>query len=221
VLRPAKPVRYAILGASLIYAGVLHLAGLQVDSLFKLLLAFLPALGAAVLTAWDLLLWRLPGLHRLTRRPRLQGLWKAELQPTADSHIPPDGNRGPIPAYLVITQTYWSVAVRQYTGEGKSDSRAFFWERHPGGGVETLSFLYENVPEQRHQHRNQRHLGSCSLDLTSRTPQEITGDYFTDRYTKGDMLLTLVDRTTGHSSFRAADAHEPKLTRRQNAQERP
>ncbi len=79
--------------------------------------------------------------------------------------------------------------------------------------VRSLAFLYENNPEQRHQARSPRHLGSCTLDSTNQAPKEITGVYFTDRYTKGDMTLTLVDRSTGHPSFSAAEAHPPKTTR--------
>jgi len=217
MVRPAKPVHYAVIGASLVYAAVLYLAGLRLDTYFKQALALLPTLAAAALAAWDLILWRLPGFARLTKRPRVNGLWKAELHPTQESHIPTGGNRGPIPAYLVITQTYWSIAVRQYTGESKSDSRASFWQRSPDAAVETLAFLYENNPEQRHQARSPRHLGSCTLDSTSKAPQEMTGVYFSDRYTKGDMTMKLIDRSTGHSSFSAADSHKPKV--RQNSKQ--
>lgn len=212
--RPTKPVHYAVIGASLVYTVVLYLAGLRIDTQFKQGLAFLPTAAATVLTAWDLILWRLPGLARLTKRPRLDGLWRAELHPTEESHIPPGGKRGPIPAYLVITQTYWSIAVRQYTGESKSDSRASFWQRRPDAAVETLAFLYENNPEQRYQARSPRHLGSCTLDSTNQAPEEMSGVYFTDRYTQGDMTMTLIDRSTGHPSFSAAEAHQPKTTRK-------
>lgn len=211
--RPTRPVHYVVIGVSLVYTVVLYLADLRLDTQFKQGLAFLPTAAAAVLTAWDMILWRLPGLARLTKRPRLDGLWRAELHPTEERHIPPDGKREPIPAYLVITQTYWSIAVRQYTGESKSDSRASFWQRGPDAAVETLAFLYENNPEQRHQARSPRHLGSCTLDSTNQAPEEMSGVYFTDRYTKGDMTMTLVDRSTGHPSFSAAKAHQPKTTR--------
>ena len=208
--RPGKPVRFAVLGVSIIYSVVLHLAGLKLDTEFKQVVAVLPAAAGLVLMAWDVWLWRLPLVHRLTKRPRLQGLWAVELHPTAESQIPEGGNRGPISAYLVITQTYWSIAVRQYTNESKSDSRTSFWQRNLDAEVETLSFLYENNPEQRHQSRSPRHLGTCSLDPTRRVPSEMTGVYFTDRYTKGDMTMKLVDRSTGHPSFKAAQEYQPK-----------
>jgi len=211
--RPAQPVRYTVVGVSVVYAVVLQLAGLRLDTPLKQALTFLPAVAAGILVAWDLLLWRLPGFARLTKRPRLDGLWRVELHPTAESRIPPEGNHGPIAAYLVITQTSWSIAVRQYTGESTSDSRAHYWQRSPGAAVETLAFLYDNTPEQRHQDRSPRHLGTCLLDPASKAPREMAGWYFTDRYTKGDMTLELVDRSTGHPSFASAHAYRPRPVR--------
>ena len=82
-----------------------------------------------------------------------------------------------------------------------------FWEHPDGAEAETLTFVYENVPQQQHQHRSQRHLGTCSFDIGSRTPKAITGVYFTDRCTKGDMRLTLVDRTRSHGSYEEARSH--------------
>lgn len=86
--RPTKLVRYAVVGESLVYTAALYLAGLRLDTQFKQVLALLPLVAALDLTAWDLFLWRVPGLDRLTRRPRLQGLWRGELHPTAESCIP-------------------------------------------------------------------------------------------------------------------------------------
>ncbi len=95
-----------------------------------------------------------------TSRTRIDGLWRVELVPTDESHIPAGGNRGPIPGFLVISQSYWSVYVRQFTVESASRSRAFFWEHPDGAEAETLTFVYENVPQQQYQHRSQRHLGT-------------------------------------------------------------
>lgn len=81
--RPTKLVRYAVVGVSLVYTAALYLAGLRLDTQFKQVLALLPLVAALDLTAWDLF------LDRLTRRPRLQGLWRGELHPTAaESCIP-------------------------------------------------------------------------------------------------------------------------------------
>ncbi len=205
--RPTTAVRYAILGVGIVYTAVLYASGVHLDNGFKYAIALLPAVGAIVLMIWDAWAWRQPLLARLTHRPRIDGLWEVELTPTEESHIPPGGDRGPIPGFLVVTQSYWSIHVRQFTAESTSRSRAFFWESAAGADAEPLRFVYENLPNQRLEDRSNRHLGACSLDIASRAPQTISGVYFTDRYTKGDMRLTLVDRTTGYGSYEEARSY--------------
>jgi hypothetical protein len=205
--KPTTAVRVTVIAVGIVYTLALKVSGVSLDSLARQVIAALPAVAAGALVVWDLWLWRMPVLQRLTGRPRIDGLWLATLEPTGESHIPKGGNRGPIPAYLAITQSYWSLAIRQYTRESTSDSRASFWERRSGASWETVAFVYDNTPMHRHQHRSGRHLGTCQLDPTEQAPIEMAGAYFTDRYTKGDMSLTLLDRTRGYASFAAAEGH--------------
>lgn len=208
--RPTAAVRYAILGVGVVYTVLLFVSGVHLNSWYRYVVAVLPAAGSFILAAWDALAWRLPILALLTHRPRIDGLWRVELTPTGESHIPAGGNRGPIPGFVVIRQSYWSIHVRQFTAESASRSRAYFWENPNGAEAENLVFVYENVPQQQFEQRSQRHLGSCNFDIGNRRPKTITGVYFTDRYTKGDMRLTLVDRSKGHGSFEEALVHASK-----------
>ncbi|WP_433612432.1 hypothetical protein [Prescottella agglutinans] len=196
-----------VLAVGIAYTGVLAISGISLDSTAKILVGWFPALAAAALLIWDLWGWRIPPLNRLTHRPRIDGLWEVSLTPTEESHIPAGGNRGPIPAYIVISQSYWSLHVRQMTFESGSDSKSFFWDRIPGSDVERLSFLYQNDPRPEHLPRSPRHLGSCSLNTARLVPTRIQGVYFTDRYTQGEMDLRLIDRTKGYTSFQEAAAH--------------
>jgi hypothetical protein len=102
--RPSTPVRTAVITVAVVYTILLRLSGLSLDNVAKQVVAALPALAAVALVIWDLWLWRAPGLHRLTHRPRIDGLWLASLEPTAESHIPEGGNRGPIPADLLVAR---------------------------------------------------------------------------------------------------------------------
>ena len=52
-----------------------------------------------------------------------------------------------------------------------------------------------------------KHIGVCTLQPATHVPHELVGTYFTDRYTKGDMQLRLVDRTKGYSTFASASEH--------------
>lgn len=209
--RPGQAVRITAVGVGLAYALVLHLVGIRLDSDIRRGLAYLPAVATLLLIAWDLWVWRWPLVWKSTPRPRLDGLWSVTLHPTDDSHIPAGGNRGPIPAYLVITQTYWTISLRLFTAESSSVSRSFFWDSSHGTGTEWLTFVYDNTPMQRQQHRSQRHLGTCSLRPGNRRATEVQGMYFTDRYTQGDMHLSFVDRDTDAGSFdEAARKHAEK-----------
>lgn len=211
--RPATTVRVTALAVCILYTAVLVFTGVSLDSFGKKVVGWLPTLAGAGVVAWDLWIWRLPGVQRLTHRPRLDGLWRATLEPTDESHIPEGGNRGPIEAFLVIRQSFWSLHIRQYTAESTSDSRAHVWTVDGGAGWHRVAFLYDNLPAARHQHRSTRHLGACQLDPTSQRPSAMGGVYFTDRYTKGDMQLALVDRSSGYASFEACLRHARSTSR--------
>lgn len=210
-MRPTTLVRIVVLSVGFAYTAILALSGIHLDSVAKIVVGVLPAAASAVLLGWDLWLWRLPLLNRLIRRPRIDGLWEVTLTPTAESHIPEGGNRGPIPAYVVINQSFWSIHVRQMTVQSGSDSKSFFWSHLPGDDVERLNFLYRNDPRPEHQARSHPHLGSCSFNTARRVPQSIRGVYFTDRYTQGEMDLRLIDRSKGYTSFQEAAAHVREL----------
>lgn len=210
-MRPTALVRIVVLSVGLIYTVVLAGSGVSLDSPAKLIVGWFPAAASMVLLVWDLWGWRLPLLNRLTHRPRIDGLWEVTLTPTDESVIPEGGNRGPIPAYIVITQSYWSLHVRQMTAESASDSKTFFWERVPGDDIERLSFLYQNDPRPEHRSRSHRHSGSCSFNTARLVPRMISGIYFTDRYTQGEMDIRLVDRTKGYTSYQEASEHVARL----------
>lgn len=204
-------VRLVVLAVGLAYSVVLVLSGVRLDDPLKAVVSALPAVASALLLLWDAWAWRLPIVHRATHRPRIDGLWEVTLRPTPESHIPMAGSRGPITAYIVITQSYWSLHVRQHTAESGSDSRSFFWERRAGADVAELTFIYENDPRPEHRARSPRHLGVCAIKMANLVPRSMVGTYFTDRYTQGDMRIELVDRTRGYGSFRDASAHVDAL----------
>lgn len=213
--RPGLVVRVTAVGVGLVYAVVLYLVGIRLEQGVRQGLAYLPAFAAVLLIAWDLWIWRWPFIWRATSRPRVDGLWAVQLSPAEASHISPGGNRGPIDAYVVVKQTYWTIAVRQFTAESASISRSYFWDAANGTGTDWLTFIYDNTPAQRYQRRSQRHLGACSLHPGNRRPTEMEGMYFTDRYTKGDLTMSLISRDTDAGSFSEAARKRTEATARQ------
>lgn len=215
--RPTAMVRMITLLVSGIYSIVLLSSGIQLPEGARLVVSLLPTAAVILLVAWDLWLWRMPGVQRLTRRPDLRGFWRVTLTPHPDSVIPDGGNRGPIEAFLEVRQSYWSIHLRLYSKESASKSTAASWLPTFENDVDGLTFTYLNTPKISESHRSPRSAGACSLEAVSLKPEEIEGGYFTDRFTKGDMSLVFVDRSSGHASFAAAKKYaEAVLERRPN-----
>jgi SMODS-associating 2TM, beta-strand rich effector domain len=205
--RPATAIRLTAVAVGAAYSVALYLNGIHIQAGWKQALSYLPAALTVAVTFWDVWLWRQPIVHRLSGRPFLAGTWQVELQPTAESHIPSGGNRGPIEAYVIVFQSYWSISVRQYTNEGHSDSRAAIWTKGGSTSGHGLTYTYSNTPRYEFEHRSMAHRGTALIDVTGRKPAILSGYYFTDRYTKGDMHLKLFDRSADHPDFASVQAH--------------
>ena len=205
--RPTALVRLVTLAVSGIYSIVLFGLGFQLPGWWRFVVSFLPTLVVLGLVVWDLWLWRFSFVQGLVRRPDLRGLWRVTLTPHPDSHIPDGGNRGPIAGFLEITQSFWAVHLRLYTDQSSSKSTATSWLPSYETKVDDLTFTYDNTPKVSESPRSMRSAGACNLKPASLRPSEIEGTYFTDRVTKGDMVLKFVDRTSGYPSFAAATKH--------------
>lgn len=204
--RPDIAVRITAVFTSAAYGIALYWVGIRIDADIRRALAYLPILAVLGLVAWDLQVWHWPLLHRLTGRPRLDGLWRVTLLPTKESHIPPGGNRGPIVAYLAISQTFWRFNATLITKESYSVTRTHYWMGELGDALEWVSFIYDNSPQRQYQNRSTRHLGTCTLRPGARKPSLMSGAYFTDRYTQGDIELELIGRDSAVASFTESEA---------------
>jgi hypothetical protein len=205
---PAQSIRWGAGTASTLYGILLYVLGVHPEHELRYAFAYVPTLLGYMVLIFDKWAWRWRGIHRLTGHPRLDGTWRATLRPSPESHIPVGGNCGPIHAYLTIEQSYWTLHATLRTAESASRSSNTTIEKCDGSGVTELRFLYENVPQVVHQHRSRVHTGVCRISLAGRIPRSITGSYYTDRFTAGDMELDLISRSTEHSTFAEAAASE-------------
>lgn len=205
--RVKTSVRITAIVVSAISTIVLLLVGVKLDSWLKTVLGFLPTIGVVLVILFDAWIWKLPFVHRLLHRPLLAGTWGGTLTPAARSDIPDEGNRGPIEVYVVIEQTFWTIAVTLLSSESSSRSRAASFSPRPGSKGQILSFVYENVPRLEHRDRSPRHVGTCEVAIEGRSPKIITGEYFTDRFTAGELRLEILGRSTEQADFSAAKAY--------------
>lgn len=200
-------VRITAIAIGLLYTLALVISGVTLDTWLKQVLALLPTAALLIVVAFDLWVWKWPFVHRFLSRPYIKGTWKVELTPHADSHIPAGGNWGPIEAYMIVEQSFWTLSATLHTKESTSRSRAARFIPNSESNAQILTFMYENVPRPEHRGRSPRHVGACELSIAHRGSDKIVGEYFTDRFTAGEMRLKLHDRSVGHSDFAAARDH--------------
>ncbi|WNG20921.1 hypothetical protein [Cystobacter fuscus] len=152
------------------------------------------------LMAFDRWLWSLPGINQLVDRPRLKGTWKGTL---ASNWVNPETTQKvpPIEAYVVIRQTYSTLHVRMFTHESQSITLTATIMRDADEQY-TLAGIYSNEPKLSVRSRSPIHHGGLRLRIEGKS---LSGMYWTDRNTHGEMRFERVSDSLAHD-FQQAQA---------------
>lgn len=198
----ARLIRIVAVGVSAAWGLALYLSGIHLDDSTRRVLAYVPSASVVLVVSFDLWIWKWPGVHKLAARPRIDGTWRTTIRPHKNSRIPKGGNRGPIESALVVEQTFWTVSVRLLTVESSSMSEVASLRSHGDSREQRiLTYTYRNEPRAEHRARSAPHRGACEFAVIGRLPKNISGTYWTDRFTVGDMNLAFVDRRTDRESL--------------------
>lgn len=121
----------------------------------------------------------------LVARPMFIGTWKAELVSSYEN--PETGVRiPPIPAYLVVRQSYLSVSIRLFSAETSSRLLGENLQQAEDGEWNFFG-VYLDTPKVAVRDRSQIHHGAVALCLGGNPVNQIAGHYWTDRETSGDI----------------------------------
>ena len=193
--------------AALVWWLVLGVQGTRVSSAywapFGTVVSFLVVLGAA----FEFLLWRWFCLHGwFVKRPDLRGTWRVELQ---SDWIDPTTNRGVplVVCYMGVVQTLSTLQMHLMTPESESWFIAESISESPSAVGYQIAGVYTNRPQTHLRgDRSEMHLGGLLLETHGppRRPDTLTGEYWTNRKTKGQMAFT-GRQTTVFSRFKDAD----------------
>lgn len=183
-----------LLIASAVWAAALIIAGTQVTpGWFR---PFSVVLGVLVLllVLVDKWLWRFRWLQPwLFHMPDLQGTWQAVINPTA----------GPVPkneveAFMVIRQTFSTISLRLLTAESHSETLSARVVRSDDGTF-TVAAVYRNTPRLSVRERSPLHHGAILLTVHGDRPESLSGQYWTDRNSQGEIALSGRTKTLAHS----------------------
>jgi hypothetical protein len=146
-----------------------------------------------ILTGLASIFWRpvwklIPVLGR-SLFPDLNGTWTGSLSST---WINPETAKGiaPICATLTVRQGLFYTHVAMRTGESTSRSTRVILERL-SDGLFRVWYSYNNDPQAQVRHRSSPHEGFAFLELdVTVSSDQMTGRYYTERRTTGDMSFT-------------------------------
>lgn len=135
--------------------------------------------GAAIITTlYETVLWR---INPLDKTPRLHKKYIGVLKSSYDGIERT--------AQLEIKQTLLSVHIILVSDESKSKSISASIDdilNEP-----QLTYCYLNTPKSEFRYRSEIHFGTAALSLAN--PDKLTGQYYTDRKTTGDMDFTTTE----------------------------
>ena len=119
----------------------------------------------------------------------LWGRWDVEIR---SQWKDVDGNViGPIAGFADIRQTYSGLFLRVQTEASFGDLQACDLKVEPDGRFRIYG-VYQNTPSLGERHASQIHRGAFVLEVEgdSGSPSMLRGEYWTDRATSGELLLT-------------------------------
>lgn len=131
--------------------------------------------------------WRWPIFRRwLVQRPDLAGTWRCDLTST---YVGSDGKPVEKTVYVVIRQTLISLSFRLYSERAKSASIADNLAKE-GTDLFALAIAYQNIPRLEDRGgESEIHFGSSLFTHIDYDCQRIEGHYWTDRKSKGSLVL--------------------------------
>ncbi|MBS1962324.1 MAG: hypothetical protein JST04_08920 [Bdellovibrionales bacterium] len=148
--------------------------------------ASVTAFGRFLILKW---IWKwVPFFRRLHGVPYLEGTWSGEFISTWSANPGDALTRGPIEVRITQPDIF-TVKVALQSGESISYSTTESFDTLEDGSV-YLNYSYRNEPGARVRSRSAISHGNTRLLLAEGSGMRMSGNYFTDRKTTGEITIT-------------------------------
>jgi hypothetical protein len=193
-VRPKSLIRVTAYAVGGIWSVAAAVAGLQFDDTEKKLLGFAPIALVFLFTVWDRWAWRWKMFVGHSGVPDLNGTWLGEY---AAEWVDEQNARGrtSAPAALSIKQNFTTLSITLITSESKSYSLLSHIANLDSGEYR-VNYEYSNTALLKYRHRLPHHLGSAELMIASARGAELTGEYWTNRMSRGTLRFQWVSSTS-------------------------
>lgn len=126
--------------------------------------------------------------------PDLNGTWIGNIY---SDWINPETGEGvkPIPVMLTMYQSFSHISCIMHTGEMKSFSFAEGFNIDEDKQIKQIAYIYTSKPRIIINQRSLPHDGSIVFDIIESPEKKLNGRYWTERKTKGEIILTYYSKT--------------------------
>jgi hypothetical protein len=131
-------------------------------------------------------LWHVGPVRAIVGRPLLTGTWTGHLVSMRSTVDDGEATHDPIPIFLVIRESYLEVSVTLISAESRSRSIAAVLQTEQERDF-VIHYLYSNLPRLTVRDHSPQHTGGGRLDVSGLKPSSLTGEYWTDRRTRGSL----------------------------------
>jgi len=186
----ARPFIYGIVTLSgFLWFAIAYFSGLDLSKaadFFKILpnVVSIDLFVAAIFLKWG---WKLPIFQDwLVPFPNISGTWKGHI--VSDWVNPETGQRiAPMSAMLTVKQSFFHLHCVLRTDEMTSHSYAEGFIIDPDRQLKILAYTYTSKPRIIVSDRSRPHDGTALLEIIQKPEPKLTGRYWTERKTTGEM----------------------------------
>lgn len=126
--------------------------------------------------------------------PDLNGSWVGFIY--SDWKNPETGEKpSPIPVLLTINQSFFHISCLMHTGEMESSSYSEGFLIDADRQIKNLAYSYTSKPRLSLNERSIPHDGTAVLKIIESPKKKLVGRYWTERLTKGEIILEYRSKT--------------------------